>query len=78
VLCSPEQQIARLVQSRHLSPDDAAWRVAAQPPAEPKIALADVVIRNDGDIAELFAATDRAWQEALAHWGLRWEEVGTA
>jgi dephospho-CoA kinase len=78
VLCSPDQQIARLVQSRHLSPDDAAWRVAAQPPAEPKIALADVVIRNDGDIAELFAATDRAWQEALARWGLRREEVGTA
>jgi dephospho-CoA kinase len=77
VVCSAEQQIARLVQTRQLSPDDAAWRVAAQPSAEPKVALADVVIRNDGDIAELFAATDRAWQEALARWGLRREEVGT-
>ena len=78
VLCPPEQQIARLVRSRRLSPEDAAWRVAAQPPAEPKIPLADVVLRNDGDLDELFAATDRAWQEMLLRWGLREEEVGKA
>ena len=76
VLCPPEQQVARLVQTRHLTHDDATWRVAAQTPAEPKAALADVVIHNDADWAALVLATDRAWQETLARWGLRPEEVG--
>jgi dephospho-CoA kinase len=76
VLCPPEQQVARLVRTRHLSQQDATWRVAAQPPAEPKAALADVVIHNDADWADLMLATDRAWQETLARWGLHAEEVG--
>ena len=76
VICPPEQQIARLVQSRRLSPEDAAWRVAAQPPAEPKAALANFVIQNDGDLNTLYAATDRAWQEVLARWHLTAKEVG--
>jgi len=75
VLCPPEQQIARLVRTRHLSPEDATWRVAAQPPAEAKVALADVVIHNDGDWATLMLATDNAWQATLARWGRRAEEV---
>ena len=76
VLCPPEQQVARLVQTRRLSQEDATWRVAAQLPAEPKATLADVVIHNDGDWADLMLATDRAWQETLARWGLLAEEVG--
>jgi dephospho-CoA kinase len=75
VLCPPELQIERLVQSRHLSREDAAWRVAAQPPAEPKAALADVIIHNDGDLAKLVTTTDSAWQAQLARWGLTVQEV---
>lgn len=75
VLCPAEQQIERLVRTRHLSKEDAAWRVAAQPPAEPKAALADVVIRNDADPDTLRAATDSAWQAQLARWGLTEQEV---
>lgn len=75
VLCRPDQQIERLVVLRHLSKEDAAWRVAAQPPAEPKAALADVVIRNDAGLDTLVAVTDRAWQAQLGRWGLTAQEV---
>ncbi|HEV7215291.1 MAG TPA: dephospho-CoA kinase [Chloroflexota bacterium] len=75
VLCPPELQIERLVQSRRLSRADAAWRVAAQPPAEPKAALADMIIQNDGDLARLITAADSAWQAQLARWGLTGQEV---
>lgn len=70
VLSSPEHQIERLVRGRGLSRQDAAFRVAAQPPAEPKIALADVVLRNEGSLEELERATDEAWAAAQACWGL--------
>ncbi|MGI8916212.1 MAG: dephospho-CoA kinase [Chloroflexota bacterium] len=69
VCCPPEQQIERLVRARHLTREDAAWRVAAQPPAEPKAALADIVLDNSGDMEALMQATDDAWQQTLARWG---------
>lgn len=70
VVSSAEQQIARLMQTRGLTRADAAWRVAGQPPVEPKLALADAVLRNDGTLAELYTAVDQAWAAALATWGM--------
>lgn len=70
VLSPPEQQIARLVQWRGLSQEDAAWRVAGQPPAETKEPLADTVIRNAGSMEDLYVTIDRAWEQTLAGWGM--------
>ncbi len=77
VVSPPELQIQRLVQSRGLSREDAAWRVAGQPSVDDKLALADVVIRNDGSLDALNDATDRAWWTALATWQLPIRGDGT-
>ncbi|HEV2528476.1 MAG TPA: dephospho-CoA kinase [Thermomicrobiales bacterium] len=61
VVADPETQIRRLVDRRRIAPDDAARRVAAQPPVEEKIDRADTVLRNDGTVRELMAAVDSAW-----------------
>ena len=63
VTCSPEQQKARLMaRNQSLSEAEAALRIAAQPPASEKIALADVVIDNSGSPEETLAQVQRAWQ----------------
>lgn len=55
---------ARLL-ARGLSEDQISARMAQQPDAEGWRALADRVIRNDGDLRSLAEETRRAWQEVL-------------
>ncbi|MFM7679675.1 MAG: dephospho-CoA kinase [Roseiflexaceae bacterium] len=52
VTCSRETQIARLMQTRNMSRADALMRIDAQSPQATKIAAADVVIHNDGTLAD--------------------------
>lgn len=61
VTCPEEEQIRRLVEMRGMSPQEALIRIKSQPPQETKIALADVVIRNDGPLA-------RTWEQVRAEW----------
>ena len=61
VTSSRQQQIDRLVRARDLSPSQAELRVDAQPPAEEKIAQADLVIGNDRALEETCAQVVRAW-----------------
>lgn len=56
-------QVQRLRETRGLSPEEAAARIDAQPPAEPKRAQADVVIVNDGSLAHLRSQVQDAWQK---------------
>lgn len=58
-------QIARLMETRGLSQAEAALRVDAQPPQEDKIALADLVIVNDGDREQLREQVEAAWAQIL-------------
>lgn len=53
VACSPERQIERLRQRDRSSDDQIAARIASQWPLQSKIDLADVIINNNGDVAEL-------------------------
>jgi dephospho-CoA kinase len=55
-------QMERLVRARGLTPEEAALRIDAQPPAEPKRALADVVIVNDGSLDHLRQQVLQAWR----------------
>ncbi len=57
-----EVQIERLVRTRGLTPAEAALRIDAQPPPEPKRARADVVIVNDGSFADLRRQVVQAWE----------------
>lgn len=61
VTCPEEEQLRRLVELRGMSPQEALARIKSQPPQEAKIALADVVIHNDGSIV-------RTWEQVKAEW----------
>lgn len=60
-----EQQIQRLMASRGLTYEQAVLRVDAQPPQEEKIAQADVVINNSGDVEETRRQVVAAWTRLL-------------
>ncbi len=60
VACTQEQQLARLISRDQLSPAAAQGRIDSQMPIDQKIPLADVVLDNTGDRAELLTQTDRA------------------
>ena len=58
-----EVQIARLMATRELSRTEAALRVDSQPSQAEKAALADLVIVNDGSVADLGLKVKAAWAE---------------
>jgi len=59
---TPEKvQIARLMQKRGQSESAARLRINAQPSQDMKVAIADVVIQNDGSF-------DETWQQVLEAW----------
>jgi dephospho-CoA kinase len=55
-----EERVERLV-ARGLSEADARARIAIQATDEQRRAIADHVLRNDGDLAHLDAEVDRLW-----------------
>ncbi len=66
VLASEATRVRRLVEDRGMSEDEARERIAAQATDEQRHAVADVVLDNDGTVAELIEAVDRVWREGLA------------
>jgi dephospho-CoA kinase len=66
VTCPREQQLQRLVEKRGLSAAEAELRIDAQPPQEEKIALADVVIDNSGNLQQTRAQVQREWERIAA------------
>jgi len=56
-----ELAVARLVAGRSLTEADARARVAAQASRSARVAIADLVIDNSGDLDHLEAEVDRAW-----------------
>lgn len=63
VTTSPEVRVARLMNSRGFSEQDARNRLANQVPEEQRLAIADVVFTNNGTIQE-FEAQISAWWES--------------
>ena len=53
--------VARLVTGRGFSEHDARTRLAAQATRHQRLAIADLVIDNSGDLDHLRAEVDRAW-----------------
>lgn len=62
VAASPETQFDRLVRCRGMDEADARARIAAQLPLEAKVAVADVVVPNDGDLKELDQLVEALWE----------------
>lgn len=59
---SPDVQIRRLVENRKMSEEQARQRILAQPPQEQKIAVAQVVINNNGAFEDTWRQVLEAWQ----------------
>jgi len=57
----PDVAVARLVEHRGFREDDARARIARQASRQDRLARADVVIDNSGDLAALDAEVARAW-----------------
>lgn len=57
-----EVQLDRLVRLRGMSKADAWARIGVQASREQRLAVADDVIRNDGDLDALQAQVERVWQ----------------
>jgi dephospho-CoA kinase len=62
VVASPEVAIARVTASRGLERKEIERRIAAQMPNAERRRVADLVIENDGTLAELRAQVEAAWR----------------
>ncbi|MFY1686663.1 dephospho-CoA kinase [Plantactinospora sp. WMMB782] len=58
-------RIGRLVRDRGMTVEQAAQRIRAQAGDERRAAAADVLLDNDGGLAELHAAVDALWRHRL-------------
>lgn len=61
----PELAVRRLVDFRSMSEDDARARIAKQASRDDRLAIADKVIDNSGDLDSLGAQVDEVWAWAL-------------
>jgi dephospho-CoA kinase len=66
VAAAPATQLRRLVEQRGMTEADAQARIAAQAPLAAKLAVADLVVDNDGDLAALDAQVQEVWRELAA------------
>lgn len=74
VTCTPEQQLARLMERNHFSKAEAQARITAQMSLEDKCDRADVVLHNTGTLEALYRQVDQ--QLAGQPWVLESGSVG--
>lgn len=60
---SPGTQLKRLMQKRGLTEAEARKRISAQRPQADKLARADVIVMNDGNVEETWRQVQTAWNE---------------
>jgi dephospho-CoA kinase len=65
VLADEQARVRRLVETRGMSAADARSRIGAQATDEQRRAVADVVLENDGTLAELREKVDAVWRDRL-------------
>lgn len=58
---SPETQLKRLTGPRKMAEAEARQRIAAQSPQADKLARANVIIKNDGNVEETWKQVQAAW-----------------
>jgi dephospho-CoA kinase len=61
VTCPPEVQLRRMMERRGMTEEEAHARLDAQPPIEPKLALATEVIDNSGSLDDVRQQVTAAW-----------------
>jgi dephospho-CoA kinase len=65
VRAAPQERIARLVRGRGMTQAEAQARIAAQADDAQRAAVADVILPNDGTLAELAERVRTLWTERL-------------
>jgi dephospho-CoA kinase len=80
VRADPGVRIRRLAETRGMTAEQAAARIATQATDEQRRAAADVVLDNDAGLPELNTRVDRLWRERLAPYeeNLRHQRVAVA
>ena len=63
----PATQLARLIEERGMTKTGAQQRIAAQNSQADKLAAADVIIRNDGSLAQTRAQVVAAWEQTIVN-----------
>jgi dephospho-CoA kinase len=63
---APETQLDRLVRLRGMTPEEARARMAAQADRAQRLAVADLVIDNDGPLESLEPQVRKVWEELVA------------
>lgn len=66
----PEVQLQRLVELRGMREDQARARIAAQASREDRLAVAGVVMENNGSLSDLDERVGQVWDELL-RWNVR-------
>jgi dephospho-CoA kinase len=61
--CDPQTQLRRLVEQRGMTERDAKARMAVQASREQRLAAADIVVDNDGDLADLDRSVQQVWTD---------------
>jgi dephospho-CoA kinase len=69
VTASPHLRVSRVASERGLSPEDVRGRMAAQATDEQRMEVADVLIDNDGSLADLEPQVDRLWGDLVTRAG---------
>ena len=65
VTASQRLRVSRVASERDLSPEDVRRRMAAQATDEQRAAVADVLLDNDGTLADLEGQVERLWPELV-------------
>jgi len=60
VTCSPKQQLNRLIERNHLTPEQAQARISSQMPLAEKVKKADIVLDNSSNVEKLLQQVDVA------------------
>lgn len=63
VTASTHLRVSRVASDRDLSPEDVRARMAAQATDEQRMEVADVLVDNDGSLAELDPQIERLWSD---------------
>jgi dephospho-CoA kinase len=69
VTASPHLRVSRVASERGLTPEDVRSRMATQASDEQRAEVANVLIDNDGTLAELERQVDRLWADLSARAG---------
>jgi dephospho-CoA kinase len=69
VTASPHLRVSRVASGRDPSPEDVRGRMASQATDEQRMEVADILVDNDGSLAELEPQVDRIWSDLAARAG---------